>query len=278
MSKKKTSTRIFHYVLIGSLLVIFLFPIYWMIISSFHTNPELMRFPPKFGLSDSGLRNYANILMQQRYITNFTNSIIISSSSVILSILLSVFAGYAFSRYPIKGKGILMGLILNVQIFPVTVIIISLFTFYSRLGMLDTYGGIILANIIYSLPFTVWFIKAFFDTIPKSIDEAAFIDGCSRTRVLTSIIVPLITPGIIAIGIYTFLYSWDDFIFALTILRSESMKTLPLGLVQSFMGEYVHDYAGMMTLSVLASLPVVAAFLLTQKYMIAGLTNGAVKG
>jgi len=249
-----------------------------MIISSFHTNPELMRFPPKFGLSDSGLRNYANILMQQRYITNFTNSIIISSSSVILSILLSVFAGYAFSRYPIKGKGILMGLILNVQIFPVTVIIISLFTFYSRLGMLDTYGGIILANIIYSLPFTVWFIKAFFDTIPKSIDEAAFIDGCSRTRVLTSIIVPLITPGIIAIGIYTFLYSWDDFIFALTILRSESMKTLPLGLVQSFMGEYVHDYAGMMTLSVLASLPVVAAFLLTQKYMIAGLTNGAVKG
>ncbi len=259
-------------------LCVFIFPVYWMVVSSFHTNAELMSFPPEFTPAKGTLANYIKILTQARFFTYFKNSLIVAFFSVLLSMTLSVFAGYAFSRYKVPFKNLLMSSILNIQIFPVTVIIISLFTFYSGLGLLDTYTGLIFADIIYSLPFTVWFIKSFYDTVPRSLDEAAHIDGCGRLRTLFSVILPLVKPGLIAICIYTFLYSWDDFVFALTIMKSESMKTLPVGMVQSFLGEYVHDYAGMMTLSVIASAPVVIAFLLTQKYMIAGLTAGAVKG
>ncbi len=278
MARRSMGGKILIYLGIILLLVVFLFPVYWMLVSSFHENSDLMSFPPKFGFSDGTMKNYLRIFTEPKYLVYFKNSVLVSCASVLLSILLSIFAGYAFSRYELPFKSVLMSAILNIQIFPVTVIIISLFTFYSRLNMLNTYRGLILADIIYSLPFTVWFLKSFFDTIPRSIDEAARIDGCGRIKTLTAVILPLVQPGLVAIGIYTFLYSWDDFVFALTIMKDEALKTLPLGLVQSFTGEYVHDYGGMMTLSVLASLPVVLAFLLTQKHMIAGLTSGAVKG
>lgn len=278
MEKNHKSKKLINYFIIALSLVIFLFPIYWMLISSFHKNASLMSFPPKFSLINSTKINYVEILGQLKFLNYFKNSVIVATASVIFSILISVFAGYAFSRYKFTGKSLLLTAILNIQVFPVTVIIIALFSFYSKMNLLDTYQGLIFADIVYSLPFTVWFIKAFFDTIPVSLDEAAKIDGCGRLRTLFSVIMPLLKPGMISVGIYTFLYSWDDFVFALTILKTDKMKTLPLGLVQSFMGEFSNDYAGMMTLSVLTSIPVVLAFLFTQKYMISGLTAGAVKG
>ena len=167
---------------------------------------------------------------------------------------------------------------MNIQIFPVTVIIISLFTFYTKLGLQSTYGGLILAQLVYSLPFTVWFLKAFMDTVPVSLDEAAKIDGCSRLQTLFLVVLPVVSPGLVAIGIYTFLYAWDDFVFAQIIMKKESMKTLPVGMASSFIGEFIFDYAGMMTLSVIASLPVVVAFIFAGRYMVEGLTSGAVKG
>ncbi len=278
MKKNKKSRTVLNYSIIALELIIFLFPVYWMIVSSFHTNATLMSFPPNFTFSKGTIDNFIRVLGELKFINYFKNSVIVATSSVIFSILIALFAGYAFSRYKFVGKSLLMTAILNIQVFPVTVIIIALFSFYSKMNLLDTYQGLIFADIVYSLPFTVWFIKAFFDTIPKSIDEAAKIDGCGRLRILFSVLMPLLKPGMISVGIYTFLYSWDDFVFALTILKTERMKTLPLGLVQSFMGEFSNDYAGMMTLSVLTSLPVVLLFLLTQKYMISGLTAGAVKG
>jgi multiple sugar transport system permease protein len=278
MKKNKKSKTVFNYIVIVLGLIIFLFPVYWMIVSSFHSNAELMSFPPKFTFKNGTFANYVRVFGAWKFVNYFKNSVIVATSSVFFSILISLFAGFAFSRYRFAGKSLLMTAILNIQVFPVTVIIIALFSFYSKMNLLDTYQGLIFADIVYSLPFTVWFLKAFFDTIPKSLDEAAKIDGCGRLRTLFSVLMPLLKPGMISVGIYTFLYSWDDFVFALTILKTEKMKTLPLGLVQSFMGEFSNDYAGMMTLSVLTSLPVVFVFLLTQKYMISGLTAGAVKG
>lgn len=247
-------------------------------VSSFEPNSALMSLPPKFWPKELFLENYKVILNNAKYLVYFKNSVIVASLSMFFSIAMSLFAGYAFSRFYFPCKSAFMTVIMNIQIFPVTVITISLFTFYSKMGLMNTYRGLVLANIIYSLPFTVWFIKAFFDTVPISLDESARIDGCGRMKTMLLVIMPLLKPGIIAIGIYTFLYSWDDFLFALTIMKTESMKTLPLGIAQSFIGEFAQDYAGMMTLSVIASIPVVIAFMLTQKYMVGGLVNGAVKG
>lgn len=274
----KAAKTAVKYIVLCLIMAVFLFPIYWMLVSSFRTNSQLLRLPPNFTPVGGNFSNYIKIFSVTKYINYFKNSVIVATSSVFISMLVSIFAAFAFSRYDFPCKNLLQASILNIQIFPVTVIMISLFTFFTKLHLMNSYLGIILADITYSLPFTVWFLKSFFDTIPKSLDESAKIDGCGRLRTLLTIIVPLLKPGLVAIGIYTFLNSWDDFLFALTILKSDALKTLPVGIAQSFMGEFVEDYAGMMTLSVIASAPVVIAFIFTQKYMVAGLTSGAVKG
>ncbi len=276
--KKKKITKIIVYMLLFLIIGIFLFPVYWMVISSFKDNSALISWPPDFTPTFSNLNNYFTMFQNAKYLTYFKNSLITSAGSVIVSLFVSVLAAYAFSRYRFFGKNMLMTALMNIQVFPVTVIVISLFTFYTKLGLQSTYQGLILAELVYSLPFTVWFLKAFIDTVPRELDEAAKIDGCSRLQVLTKVILPVVRPGLIAISIYTFLYSWDDFVFSQIIMKQESMKTLPVGMASSFIGEFIFDYAGMMTLSVLASLPVVVSFIFAGKYMVEGLTSGAVKG
>ncbi|MFD0713553.1 carbohydrate ABC transporter permease [Paenibacillus sp. GCM10027626] len=277
-SVRQRMERLLLYLLIAVIIAIFMFPIYWMVVSSFRDNAALMSYPPSFLPLDGTWDNYLKLFGETKHLIYFRNSVIVAGGTVAIALFISIFAGYAFSRYRFRFKSTLMTAIISVQIFPVTVIMISLFTFYRDLGLLNTFAGLILADIVYSLPFTIWFIKSFFDTVPVTLDESAQIDGCGRLRTMFEIVVPLIKPGMAAIGIYAFLTSWDDFMFGLLIMRSEEMKTLPVGIAQSFMGEYVHDYAGMMTLSVLASMPVVLVFMFMQKYMIAGLTSGAVKG
>lgn len=276
--KKKKITKIIVYMLLFLIIGIFLFPVYWMVISSFKDNSALISWPPDFTPTFSNLNNYFTMFQNAKYLTYFKNSLITSAGSVIVSLFVSVLSAYAFSRYRFFGKNMLMTALMNIQVFPVTVIVISLFTFYTKLGLQSTYQGLILAELVYSLPFTVWFLKAFIDTVPRELDEAAKIDGCSRLQVLTKVILPVVRPGLIAISIYTFLYSWDDFVFSQIIMKQESMKTLPVGMASSFIGEFIFDYAGMMTLSVLASLPVVVSFIFAGKYMVEGLTSGAVKG
>lgn len=266
------------YVLLIIAIAVSLFPVYWMVVSSFKPNSRLISWPPDFSPSVETLDNYHTMFANTKYLTYFKNSLITSVGSVALSMIVSILASYAFSRFRFKCKNALMSALMNIQIFPVTVIIISLFTFYTKLGLQSTYGGLILAQLVYSLPFTVWFLKAFMDTVPVSLDEAAKIDGCSRLQTLFLVVLPVVSPGLVAIGIYTFLYAWDDFVFAQIIMKKESMKTLPVGMASSFIGEFIFDYAGMMTLSVIASLPVVVAFIFAGRYMVEGLTSGAVKG
>ena len=161
--------------------------------------------------------------------------------------------------------------------FPIVAILISLFTFFSRMKLTNNYLGLILADISMSLPLAIWMLKSFFDSVPRSLDESAAIDGCGRFRIMVEIVFPLIKPGVSAVAIYTFLKSWDDYMFGLVLMNKNAMKTLPVGIAESFMGEFVHNYAGMMTLAFIASLPLLLLFVFFQRYMIAGLTGGAVK-
>lgn len=145
-------------------------------------------------------------------------------------------------------------------------------------NLLNTYRGLILTDTTFALPLAINMMKSFFDTLPKSLDESATIDGASRVRVLWSILLPLTVPGMLAVGIYTFLNAWDDFLMALTIMQDMNMKTLTVGLAQSFLGEYAYDYGALMAFSLCGSLPVVLLFIFLQRYMISGMTAGAVKG
>lgn len=278
---KKTKTCIFNisiYTAICCCLFAFIFPVFWMFVSSFMDNSTLMSWPPQFNPLKGSFDTYEKIFSMPKYLIFFKNSALVSTSTVAVCIGVSIFAGYSLSRYNFFGKSLIMTSVLSIQMFPTVAILISLYTVYSSMKLINTYPGLILADTMLALPLSIWLLKSFFDTIPKSLDESAKIDGCSRLGTLFRIIVPLLKPGLLAVGIYTFLQSWDDYLFGMIIMNRDAMRTLPVGIAQSFIGEFAHDYSGMMALSVATSLPVIVLFIFLQKYMIAGLTGGAVKG
>jgi multiple sugar transport system permease protein len=265
-------------VITGILLLLILFPLYWMAVSSLMPNSFLFSLPPHFSPFEGSGDNFIRVLSNSQYLTYFKNSFIVSTSTVLLCIFTAVLGGYSLSRFNIKINGTIIVFILSIQMFPIVAILISLYTFFSDWHLLNSYIGLVISDTTFCLPLSIILIKSFIDTVPKSLDEAAKIDGCGRLRILGSILLPTITPGILAVGIFTFMKSWDDFLFSLIIMQDNSMKTLPVGLAQSFLGEYVHDYGGMMALSVCAAIPILLLFIFFQKYMISGMTAGAVKG
>ena len=277
VSKKNPQKKTLTYLAIALLLLLFIFPIYWMVISSLKDNSVLMRTPPQLYPTFSTFRNYLSVITNTKYLNYIKNSLIVAALTVVVDLALAIFAGYSLSRFRYPGRKAIMTLTLSAQVFPTVVIIISLYAFFSKLNLMNTYAGLTLADVAMSLPLSVWMLKSFADTVPQSLDEAARIDGCSRFMTMIRIVMPLMKPGMLAVAIYAFLQSWDDYMIGLIVMTKTAMKTLPVGIAETFLGEFGFDYAGMMTISVVASLPVVLLFLFFNKYMVAGLTGGAVK-
>lgn len=278
MNTRKKLLSVLKYGGLILIVVIMLFPIYWMVVCSLMPTHYLTVLPPHFIPVDVTIDNYIQIAQTPKYVAYFRNSVITAIGTVLTTLLLAVPAGYAFSRYRFKGKSTLLSAVMSVQMFPIVVILASLYIFYTKLGMLSTYRGLILSDTTFALPLAITLIKSFFDTVPKSLDESARIDGAGRVRTLVEILFPLVKPGIVAVCIYTFLNAWDDYMMSLIIMQDASMKTLPVGIAETFLGEYCYNYGGMMAFAVIGSLPIVLLFIFLQKYMIAGLTAGAVKG
>ena len=277
VSKNSLGKKILTYLVIVIALAAFIFPIYWMFIASFKENSILMRVPPQLYPTFKTIDNYISIITNTKYLNYIKNSFVVASLTVIVDLALAIFAGYSLSRYRYPGRKTIMTLTLSAQVFPTVVIIISLYSLFSKLKLMNSYQGLMLADVAMSLPLSVWMMKSFCDSVPKSLDEAARVDGCSRFKTMTQIVIPLMKPGMLAVGIYAFLQSWDDYMIALVVMNNTSMKTLPVGIAETFLVEFGFDYAGMMTVSVVASLPVLLLFLFFNKYMVAGLTGGAVK-
>ena len=166
---------------------------------------------------------------------------------------------------------------LTSQMFPAALLILSLYLFYQRIGLINTYIGIALAHSSFALPLSIWIIKSYFDTIPKELEDSAKMDGIGKMRTLTSIILPLSTPGVISAAIYIFIFSWNDFIFGLTLATKDAYRILAPGITLTFLGQFEYLWSEMMAASILISLPEVSAFLFLQKYFVKGLTAGAVK-
>lgn len=275
--RKSITRRICLWAVILLLLGIFLFPIYWMFIGSLKDNSVLMRTPPQLYPTFQALDQYQAILSNDKYMTYIENSLLVALGTVAVDLILATLSGYVLSRYRLPGRKLILMFMLSAQVFPVVVIVISLYSFFRGLNLTNSYLGLILADVAMSLPLSVWMLKSFVDSVPNSLDEAAHLDGCSRLQTLTRVVLPLMQPGMLAVGIYAFLQSWDDYLLGLIIMTKTKMKTLPVGISETFMGDFGFDYAGMMTISVVASLPVVLLFMVFQRYMVAGLTGGAVK-
>ncbi len=253
-----------------------LFPVVFALFTSYKPNPEIFIYPPTFVPHTWTIGPYISVLSQNRYLRYFLNGYLISISSTVLCLIFGAFAGYGFSRYRLPAKRALMLGILALQMFPGAVLMVPYFNMARALGLYNTYIALILVDTIFPLALVIWLLKSYFDSIPVSLEEAAMIDGCSRTRALISIVAPLARAGFIGTGVFAFIRAWNEFMFALILTRGPKRAPVTVGLAELF-GQYTINWNGVMALTIVATFPLLILFILVQRYIIAGITSGAVK-
>jgi multiple sugar transport system permease protein len=277
-SRSVAVQRTLFYVILLAFLGVMLFPLYWMFVTSVKPNIEIYRVPPQIVPDRIYTGHYEAVLSTIHFARYLWNNFFVASMTTIIGLFSATIAGYAFSRYPSRiAVGISFGL-LSTQMFPVIGIVIALYSLYLNLGILNTHTGLILALVASVIPFATWMLKGFFDEMPRSIEESARVDGAGRLTILSRIALPLAKPGLFAAGIYSFMLAWDDFLFAITLIRSDALRTLSVGISLRYLGEVAYDWGQVTTVSVFGTLPMFVLFFIFQQYLVEGLTAGAVKG
>ncbi len=251
-------------------------PIIFMIINSFQTTEQMLIsksiLPEKYTVA-----NYEFLLARTSYLRFFSNSVLISAISTILTVIAAAFAGYALSRYRNRPVKAYSRILLMVQMFPIIMALIPLFVIFRTLGLIDHPLSVIIIYTTVHLPFATWMFGAFFDSIPRELEEAALVDGCSRISAFFRIVLPLSGPGIAAVAIFSTLFSYNEFFIASIFLRSEAQMPVPVG-VQMFMQQYATDWGSLMAAATLTMIPTFLFFMFAQKYMVHGGLAGGVKG
>ena len=277
MNLKKVK-KFFIYILIIVLCLIIIFPFYWMINISFQRN-TLNTYPPKLYPQKIDFSSYKDVLKSDFKPLGLwlKNSLIVSLSTTFITIVFSLFAGYAISKYKFRIKNTFSFLILATQMLPAPLLLIPMYIIFNKLHILDSLFGLIVADVAFSIPLCVIMLRSFFDTIPNELEDAAIVDGCTRIGTFFRIHLPLITPGIVATSIFSFLIAWDEFFAANTLINSEKNWVAAVGL-STFIGETVVSWDQIMSAAVIFTIPAIIFFLFIQKYLVAGLTAGSVKG
>lgn len=261
------------------MLVIVLFalgPYLWMLLTSVKPESELFSAQRALLPHSWTLENYVRLLTKTSFLANVGHSLIVALGTVALGLSLSLTAAYAFSRFRFPGRRLLMMKFLLVNMFPLILLIIPLFIIMRKLGILDTHLALILAHSTFSVPFATWMMISYFNAIPRSLDEAAMVDGCTAIGAMIKVVLPLTLPGVIATGIYIFITSWNEFLYA-SVLAGNEVRTLTVA-VQTLIGEYEIAWGLLTAGGVVGALPVTILFMLIQKRLISGMTQGAVKG
>ena len=251
-------------------------PVLWILDTSFSPGNSLTS-SNGFNTGDWTTEHFNNILSSDEFYLWVKNSVIVSIGTTILGLSIAIPAGYGFSRYNFYGKKSIMFSFILVQMFPGVIIIVPYFILMKTLGLLNTSIGLIFAYSVTALPLCVWMLKGYFDTIPRELEEAARIDGCSQFKVFWKIIIPLSLPAIAVTALFSFLAAWNEFLLALTFNTSNDNYTLPVGLA-SFISPTKQLWGDFAALSIIAAIPIVVLFIVFQKYLINGLTAGSVKG
>ena len=282
--KKIFRTALLTFFVILALLFIYL-PVAWLVISSLSTRAELLSTPIHWIPQQPTFQNYISILfpgqgtseVARTFRITLMNSLLVATSVTVIALLVGSLASYALIRlrFPLQ-RGMMIG-ILATRMIPEISLIIPLYLFATRVGLFNSPVILVITYLSFALPFAIWLMAAFFDTIPLELEDAARIDGCSRLETLWRIILPISAPGLVSTGLFVFMTAWDEFFFALILTSTVAAKTVPVAIAE-FSGRYVVDVGGMMTGGVLAAIPPVLLALLLQRYIVSGLTAGAVKG
>ena len=273
----KTARRILATDLpVAAILVFALVPWVWMLLTALRPEAELTRAPVHLFPDVISLANHIELLRRTSFAENLRDSLIVALGAVSLGLLLSLPAAYAFARLRFRGHGALKTGFLMVNMFPVVLLILPLFVLMKSLGLLDTYFALIMGHATFTLPFAIWLMSGYVAAIPPELDEAAMIDGATRLQLFVRVLLPLATPGMVAVGIYLFIASWNEYLFAL-MLAGRNVRTVTVAL-QMFIGENEIHWGLLTAAGTLVALPATALFLIAQKHLAAGLTGGAVKG
>jgi multiple sugar transport system permease protein len=251
-------------------------PVLWMLASSFKSNTEIFEYPPRLITDDFSFGAYTAILSDPTKLRFFANSYIVSLSVTLLTLVVAVLAAYAFSRYDFPLRKSLNLVIVSVQAVPPITLLIPYFGLMVTLRLYNTYQGLILTYLVFTLPYAIIMMTGYFNTLPRELDEAVKIDGANAMTALWRILFPISVPGLISVGIYTFMIAWNEYLFALTLTRTENMRTVPIG-IQLLMGQHSYEWNEMMAMSILGSIPVLILFFFFQRFFLGGMTAGAVK-
>jgi multiple sugar transport system permease protein len=255
------------------------FPTFWLASTSIKEQGEAFQNPPTWWPHAPTLHSYTILPSdQQGFVQYFKNSLIVGVCATFLTLFAAIPAGYVLSRFRFRGARVLLLVILATQMFPYVTILISLYTLFRQLNLLNTYPALVIAFTTFSLPFSIWMLKGFCDTVPTDLEDAARVDGLSRLGVLRRIVMPLIIPGVVAVAFFAFLNSWNELLFALTLTSSPDMRPISAGFVLTYIGEFQDRWPDMMAASVVVALPVIIVFTIFQRQLVSGLTAGAVKG
>lgn len=252
------------------------FPVLWMLASSFKSNTEIFEYPPRLVTESFSFDAYVTILTDPEKVRFFVNSYVVSLSVTAFTLVVAILAAYAFSRFEFPLKRPLNMIIVSVQAVPPITLLIPYFGLMVTLGLYNTYPGLILTYMVFTLPYAIIMMTGYFNTLPRELDEAVRVDGAGSMTALWRILVPIAVPGIVSVGVYTFMIAWNEYLFALTLTKTQDMRTVPIG-IQLLMGQHSYEWNEMMAMSILGSIPVLVLFLFFQRYFIGGLASGSVK-
>lgn len=278
MRTRRRTTNTVSYVLLTVLTVYCLFPFVWMVISSLKPREEIRVRNPTFWIDQPTLENFTSVLFRHNFTTYVRNSLIVSVAACALSLVIAILAGYVFSRYyrmrAVKYSN--LGMLVS-QMIPGVLLLVPLYIIMRNLQVLDSYVSLILAYTTFVIPLCTFMLSSAFDSIPMSMEEAAQLDGCGKLTTIIRVILPVMVPSIVSVGLYAFINAWNEFMFGYIFISQDAYRTITPA-IMLFKGANSIDWGGLMAASVISVLPVALIFLFLQRFFIAGLMSGAVKG
>lgn len=276
-NKKKLERWLLFRIPLFLILVFILIPFIWAVITSFKTKDVITGMNISLLPNPVTFENFVNVWKVSKFSSYFLNSLYVSFIALVIIVVCSVLNGYALARYKFKGKNIFMMLLIGTQLMPVIILIIPLFVIFKQMGLVNNRWSLIIFYIAMQIPFNSILMKGFVSGIPVAVEEAAWVDGASRTKTAVYILLPMLLPGIVATGAFAFVSCWNEFMVSFSFLTSQKLFTIPVGL-KYMIGEYTIDYGSLAAGSIIALIPPVILFAYIQKFLVNGLGAGAIKG
>ena len=272
--RRKARTLTLRYASAIALTIVFLFPVYWLFMISFKTPDEIYHVPPLWAPSEIQFSNYY-VLFKDGDVLAIFNSMVVAGLSSVIAVILGTLCAYSLARFRTGGENLAMW-ILSQRMIPPIAVVFPVFLIYVYFGLVDTYGGLILLYTAFNLPYVIWMMRGYIADIPLELEESALVDGCSRWAVIWKVVFPMVRSGLMATSVFSFVFAWNDFIFALVLTRTEVI-TFPVQLTHYFGGQS-NFWGKIAAMSVLGTLPIFIAVTLMQRYLVRGISLGAVKG